>query len=107
MIAYKTYFRRLVMLFAAVAGVLIAQDAVAQTIKGRVTDAITGETLIGAAVRVMELPSAGAETNIDGEFSINLKQSGRYTIEASYVGYETSILKEVLVAGVKDVVHHR
>ena len=104
MIAYKTYFRRLVMLFAVVAGVLIAQDAVAQTIKGRVTDAITGETLIGAAVRVMELPSAGAETNIDGEFSINIKQSGRYTIEASYVGYETSILKEVLVAGVKDVV---
>ena len=92
------------MLFVAMVCVILSQSAVAQTVKGRVTDAITGETLIGAAVKVVEIPSAGAETNIDGEFCINISKSGRYTIEASYIGYEPSILKEVLVAGVKDVV---
>lgn len=101
---HKSIFSRLIMLFVAMVCVLLSQSAVAQTVKGRVTDAITGETLIGAAVKVVEIPSAGAETNIDGEFCINISKSGRYTIEASYIGYEPSILKEVLVAGVKDVV---
>ena len=99
---YKSLFRRLIMLF--VVGVFLSQSVVAQTIKGRVTDAITGEALIGAAVRVMELPGVGGVTNIDGEFSITITQSGRYTIETSYIGYEPSVLKEVLVAGAKDVV---
>ena len=76
----------------------------AQTLKGTVTDAITGETLIGAAVKVVELPGTGGVTNMDGEFSFNLSQSGRYTIETSYIGYEPSVLKEVLVAGAKEVV---
>ena len=85
-------------------GILLPQSIVAQIVKGTVTDAITGETLIGAAVRVLELPETAGMTNIDGEFSINIKQSGRYTIETSYIGYEPSVLKEVLVAGAKEVV---
>ena len=100
----KSFLRRLVMLVAVVAGVLLPQSVVAQTIKGSVTDAITGETLIGAAVKVAELKDAGGITNIDGEFSITITQPGRYTIETSYMGYEPSVLKEVLVAGAKDVV---
>ena len=100
----KSFLRRLVMLVAVVAGVLLPQSVVAQTIKGSVTDAITGEALIGAAVKVAELKDAGGITNIDGEFSITITQPGRYTIETSYMGYKPSVLKEVLVAGAKDVV---
>ena len=100
----KSFLRRLVMLVAVMAGVLLPQSVVAQTIKGSVTDAITGEALIGAAVKVAELKDAGGITNIDGEFSITITQPGRYTIETSYMGYEPSVLKEVLVAGAKDVV---
>ena len=101
---YKSFFRILLMLFVVMVSVFMPQNVVAQTLKGRVTDAITGETLIGAVVKVVEIPSAGAETNVDGEFSISIAQSGRYTIETSYIGYEPSVLKEVLVAGAKDVV---
>ncbi len=100
---YKSFFHRLVMLFVVMVGLLMSQSAVAQTLKGRVTDAITGEALIGAAVKVAELPGEGGVTNMDGEFSIFISRSGRYTIETSYIGYEPSVLKEVLVAGVKDV----
>ena len=100
----KSFFRRLVMLFVVVVGVFLPQSIVAQTVKGRVTDAITGETLVGAAVRVMELPLTGVATDADGEFSITVSQSGRYTIETTYVGYEPSVMKEVLVAGAKEVV---
>ena len=98
-----THFHRLLMFVVAVA-VFLPQSVVAQTVKGKVTDAISGEALIGAAVRVMELPLTGVATDADGEFSITLAHSGRYTIETTYVGYEPSVLKEVLVAGAKDVV---
>ena len=92
---YKSLFRRLVMLFVVAVGVFLPQSIVAQTVKGKVTDAITGEILIGAAVRVVELQGTGAVTNMDGEFNIKIGKSGRYTIETSYIGYEPSVLKEV------------
>ena len=101
---YKSLFSRLIMLLVVMVGFFLPQSVVAQTVKGSVTDAITGEKLIGAAVRVLELSGTGGVTNMDGEFTINIAQSGRYTIEASYIGYEPTILKEVLVAGAKDVV---
>lgn len=94
----------LTMMAVVIVGMLMPQRVMAQTLKGTVTDAITGETLIGAAVKVVELPGTGGVTNMDGEFNISLTKSGRYTIETSYVGYEPSILKEVLVAGAKEVV---
>ena len=100
----QSIIRSLLILFVVMAGAFIPQSIVAQTLKGRVIDAITGETLIGAAVRVVELPLTGVATNVDGEYSITLAQSGRYTIETSYVGYEPSVMKEVLVAGAKEVV---
>ena len=56
---YKSFFRRLTMLFVVVVGGLLSQSVVAQTVKGRVTDAITGEPLIGAAVQVVELQGVG------------------------------------------------
>ena len=91
---YKSLFSRLVITFVVLAGIFLPQSVVAQTVKGRVTDAITGEALIGAAVRVLELPLTGVATNEDGEFSIHLAQSGRYTIETSYVGYEDYVTDE-------------
>ena len=52
---YKSFFSRLIMLFVVMVGILLPQSVLAQTVKGRVTDAITGETLIGAAVKVTSL----------------------------------------------------
>jgi len=53
-------------------------------LSGTVTDAITGEGLIGASVAIN---NTGAVTDFDGNFSIELKP-GAYLIEVSYVGYE-------------------
>ena len=76
----------------------------AQTLRGTVTDAITGETLIGATVQITEIPGKGAVTDYDGNYRIDVGQSGRFTVTSSYVGYEPNVMKEVLISGSKEVV---
>lgn len=54
-------------------------------IYGTVTDAKTGETLIGATV-IIEGTSQGTTTDIDGKFMLELEPKS-YNITASYIGY--------------------
>jgi hypothetical protein len=71
--------------------VLFAPAAFAQqkfTISGIVKDAATGETLIGATVRLQELQQNGAATNAYGFFSLTAPE-GDYTVSISYIGYQT------------------
>ena len=75
----------------------------AETLRGTIKDAITGEPLVGATVKVVELQT-GAVADMDGSYSVVLPRGGRFTIESSYIGYEPSVSKEVLVVGVKEVV---
>jgi hypothetical protein len=58
------------------------------TLSGFVKDAQTGEELIGAVVYVKELKT-GTSTNSYGFYSISLQTGGSYTIEYSYLGYQT------------------
>ena len=76
----------------------------AETLRGTVKDAITGEALIGATVKIAELNNVAAVSDIDGNYKITISQGGRYTIEANYIGYEPSVMKEILISGAKEVV---
>src|ERR1700743_2062132 len=58
------------------------------TISGVVKDAATGEQLIGASVRITELPQIGTATNSYGFYSISAPD-GDYTLSFTYIGYET------------------
>ncbi|MEP0545616.1 MAG: TonB-dependent receptor [Rhodothermales bacterium] len=55
---------------------------------GTVTDSDTGESLPGVNVLVLGT-SRGAATNFDGEYAIEGLRAGDYTVQASFVGYET------------------
>lgn len=61
------------------------------TISGYVTDATSGETLIGANVYVLN-PTRGGTTNTYGFFSLTL-EAGSYEVYISYLGYEDRIEK--------------
>ena len=76
----------------------------AETLRGTAKDAVTGEALIGATVKIVELEHAVAVTDVDGNFTINVNKPGRYTIEANYIGYEPSVMKEIMISGAKEVV---
>ena len=57
------------------------------TISGTLKDASNGEDLIGATVKVKELPTVGAVSNVYGFFSLTLEK-GNYTLIFTSLGYE-------------------
>lgn len=59
-----------------------AQNA---TLVGTVKDAVSGETLIGATIKVGE--AMGTVTDIDGNYTLSLP-AGTYAIGISYIGYK-------------------
>lgn len=75
-------------------GFMLPLVAVAQntTIRGTVTDAKTGETLIGVAVKVQNTANAVA-TDANGNFQLQVGPNA--TLEISYIGYE----KQTVVVG--------
>lgn len=60
------------------------------TIKGTVTDNLTGETLIGVNV-VLKGTTTGAVTDIDGKFQMTVEKLP-VTLVVSYIGYKSSEL---------------
>jgi outer membrane receptor protein involved in Fe transport len=63
---------------------------------GKVSDAGTGEPLVGANVVVVGT-QMGAATNVSGEFTILNVPAGTYTLKANYVGYQTITISNLRV----------
>ncbi|MFA7360859.1 MAG: TonB-dependent receptor [Candidatus Kapaibacterium sp.] len=75
----------------------------AQTIKGKVTDAVNSEPLVGATIRI-EGTNLGAVAEVDGTYEIDNISAGIYSLKVSYIGYNDKIITGVEVKG-KDVVN--
>jgi len=78
--------------------VLPAGQLAAQTgdITGQVTDADTGEELIGVNV-IIRGTAFGASTDLNGRFNISNIRPGSYDIEFSYVGFERQLYTGIRV----------
>lgn len=63
-------------------------------LRGTVTDAANGETIVGAVVKLKDAPG-GTTTDIDGRFELTVPQLPPFTLVISYTGYTT---QEVPVA---------
>jgi len=77
-------YKFLVIMLMLATTTLYAQN---YSVSGTVTDAQSGDKLIGANVILLGT-SLGAATDADGNFSISAP-SGMYTLRCSYVGYAT------------------
>lgn len=84
--------------------ILFAQNTkqLTQTIRGVITDRASGESLPFTAVGIADT-QMGTTTDEEGMFVLNNVPIGRHTIYASGIGYETAIIKEVLVGSAKEV----
>ncbi len=72
------------------------------SITGTITDATTGEAIIGANV-VVQGSQVGAATDVEGRFLIKNLSAGTYTLQVSFVTYKTHLLQDVLVENGKRV----
>ncbi|MBU0985225.1 MAG: von Willebrand factor type A domain-containing protein [candidate division Zixibacteria bacterium] len=66
-------------------------------IVGTVTDAKSGEPIIGASIQI-EGTLFGASTDFEGEYQINRLEPGVYTLKVSSVGYNQVRIEKVTVA---------
>lgn len=82
-----------------------SQTGYFQTIRGKVTDAQTEETLIGATVTVTDMvPVLGATSDASGEFKIENVPIGRHDIQVTFIGYNPVILKNQMLTSGKEIV---
>lgn len=88
----------LVLALALLAAPLSSATPAAGRVVGTVTDATTGEPLIGASVVVVGT-SIGDATDIDGRYEIPNAPAGEQTLRVSYVGYQTQEVPVVVVDG--------
>jgi outer membrane receptor protein involved in Fe transport len=65
------------------------------TLRGKIIDEETGETLIGATIRVKD-KTIGTISDFDGNYSLNLSP-GNHTIQISFVSYETKTFHGITI----------
>jgi hypothetical protein len=80
-------------------GLFLASFLFAQTgeIRGVVTDRLTNEPIMFATVALAGT-TIGTTTDLDGKYVLGELSPGLYTVEISYIGYETQSLFEVQVS---------
>ena len=82
-------FRKFILLLTlGLIGIAIqAQSQEKNTVNGSVKDKLSGESIMGAVIRIDQLPSVVVTSNEYGFYSISLPK-GKYNLRISYVGYE-------------------
>jgi len=73
------------------------------TLKGVITDRITGKPVDFANVVIMKngVQNGGTSTGLDGSFTIKPIEPGTYTVKASFTGYTTFSLEGVIISSNK------
>jgi len=77
--------------------ILFAQQYTGNVV-GSVTDGKTRELLPSVNIQVIELPMIGTTTDASGNFALSGLPVGTYSIKATIIGYEGSILTNVVVS---------
>jgi len=94
-----TMFRRTVLTnlcFLCLSAMLPAQEQ--GTVRGTIRDGKSGESLIGAYVRLKKDFSVGTVSDQEGRYSLAL-DPGSYTLVISFIGMETDSFQVKLAAG--------
>lgn len=73
------------------------KEAAPVTLKGIVSDKLSGESLTGVKVK-LEGAKSVEYTDFDGKFEISNLSPGKYTIVLEYISYNSRKLKEITVS---------
>ena len=93
-----------VLLFLFTTTVSLAQEA-NKTIRGKVTDDVTKQPIVGAVVTIKNSdPLKGTTTDANGAFKLTGISVGRVTLEITFLGYEKLTIPDIVVTAGKEVV---
>ncbi|MFZ1289341.1 MAG: TonB-dependent receptor [Melioribacteraceae bacterium] len=86
--------RKLILLISLIIFFVFQTEISAQTgnIKGKILDKNTSETLLGSNISIKGT-SLGAASDLDGNYIVRNIPVGNYTIEVSYIGYNSQTLE--------------
>jgi len=97
--------RIITLVFSCFLSVICCSQVPTQVILGRVIDLEARTGLPGANVIVLNTePVIGAVTVADGTFRIEKVPVGRHSLQASFMGYKTVIIPEILVSSGKQTI---
>ncbi len=101
---FKSTYLYLAILIAALLPGFSDAQTLTQTVRGTITDKQSKETLIGAAVVLVDSTAfKGASADINGNFRIENVEVGRRTFKISYMGYRDNFATVIVTSG-KEVV---
>lgn len=75
----------------------------AQTISGTVIDKASGHPIPDVTIMLQDIPGKGTTSDENGQFVLPDVPVGRHDVQATYLGYEPGIYREVLVTSTKEV----
>ncbi len=76
-----------------------------QTIRGTIIDKVTQTPLPGASVIILNTnPIIGTTTDMDGEFKFEKVPVGRHNLQVSFIGFNTTGVRNVLLTSGKQLV---
>lgn len=79
-----------------------AQSKITQNIQGVVTDRLSGAPLSYVTVMLTDSPQIGTTTDNNGEFILKDVPVGRHDLKASFIGFDTFVMKEILLTSSKE-----
>lgn len=80
-----------------------AQNKLTQNIRGTVVDRSSGAPLSSISVGLLDLPQIGTFTDDDGNFVLENIPVGRHDLQATSIGYETNVIREIMLTSAKEV----
>ena len=69
-----------------------------QTLRGKVVDVASGEPMPGVTLRISDMEGVATVSDADGQFQFVGIPVGRHTLEATFLGYDPVIIKELLLS---------
>ncbi len=99
----KHFFKTTMLLWFLFFSQMCLGQNLTQTIRGNVFDSYTHNPLDGASVAIID-SEFGTTTNVNGVYRLEEVPVGRYSLQVSFVGYETLIISEVLLESGKEIV---
>ncbi|MDL2247567.1 TonB-dependent receptor [Bacteroides sp. OttesenSCG-928-J23] len=83
--------------------VLAQENKPTQSIRGLIVDLASGAPITFASVSLLDMPQVGTTTDDDGRFELKNVPVGRHDLQVSFLGYEPTIFREIMLTSAKEV----